>query len=99
DVKFDVVIVDRLGVLRRLYALAEAAFVGGSLVERGGHNPLEPAAFSKPILFGPNMSNFSQISGMLLESKAAVEVRDVNSLHRAAVMLLTDGNKAENMGK
>ncbi|MBW2655606.1 MAG: 3-deoxy-D-manno-octulosonic acid transferase, partial [Deltaproteobacteria bacterium] len=54
----DVVLVDKMGALSRLYALCDVAFIGGSMVGQGGHNPLEPAAFSKPVLFGPDMSDF-----------------------------------------
>ena len=58
--------VDVIGKLRNLYALADIAFIGGSLVSSGGHNPLEPAAHAKPILFGECMSDFKEISEMLI---------------------------------
>jgi len=66
----DVVIVDTIGDLRMLYALADMAFIGGSLVDRGGHNPLEPAAFSRPVLFGPEMSDFAAIAEYCLNPGA-----------------------------
>jgi 3-deoxy-D-manno-octulosonic-acid transferase len=56
------------------------AFVGGSLVPVGGHNILEPAALGVPILFGPHMFNFSEISRMILESGAGIEVRSIEQL-------------------
>jgi 3-deoxy-D-manno-octulosonic-acid transferase len=56
-----VVVIDRIGILRKLYALADVAFVGGSLVKAGGHNPLEPASVAKPVLFGPHTDDFRWI--------------------------------------
>jgi len=58
---WDVLVVDEIGPLRALFALAEIAFVGGSLADRGGHNPLEPAALGKPIVMGPSSGNFREI--------------------------------------
>ena len=58
----DVVVLDTIGELAQLYQLATAVFVGGSLVDHGGHNILEPAVFGKPILFGPHMQNFKEIA-------------------------------------
>jgi len=94
----DVMIVDTLGLLGRLYVLADIAFVGGSLVSCGGHNPLEPAAFSKPILFGPDMSDFRQISRMLLDAGGASIIEDAESLFHCVSELLGDGEKARTMG-
>ena len=67
----DAVVVDRIGVLKPLYALGAAAFVGGSLVARGGHNPLEPAAHGVPVCFGPHMENFREIARLLHRADAA----------------------------
>jgi 3-deoxy-D-manno-octulosonic-acid transferase len=71
-------LIDTMGVLGKLYAIADVAFVGGSLVAFGGHNPLEPAAFAKPIIFGPDMSDFPEISQMLLHAGGAIEVKNMN---------------------
>jgi len=95
----DVIAVDRIGVLKDLYALADTAFVGGSLVPLGGHNPLEPAAFAKPVLFGPHMSDFAVISEMLLEAGAAVQVKDEQSFYKAALDFLRSENRACEAGK
>lgn len=57
-VAFHVMLVDTLGELRNLYSISDLAFVGGSLIKRGGHNILEPVAFSTPVLTGPETSNF-----------------------------------------
>lgn len=96
---FEVIVVDAMGILRRLYALADIAFVGGSLVKRGGQNPLEPAAFAKPIIFGPDMSDFHWIAEMLIESGGGVRVADGQELFRAAMGLLTDTGRARLMGE
>ena len=53
-----------MGELLAIYHLADAVFVGGSLVPRGGHNIMEPALFEKPILFGPHMNNFREIASL-----------------------------------
>ncbi len=97
--KFDVIIVDVIGILKRLYAIADVAFVGGSLVALSGHNPLEPAAFSKPIIFGQYMSDFAHISQMLVDSGGAVQVENANSLYETIADILSDSDKARNMGE
>jgi len=99
DEKFDVIIVDVIGILKRLYAIADVAFVGGSLVDLGGHNPLEPSAFSKPIIFGQDMSAFAHISQMLVDSGGAVQVENANSLYETIADILSDNDKARNMGE
>jgi 3-deoxy-D-manno-octulosonic-acid transferase len=68
-------------------------------VKCGGHNPLEPAAFSKPILFGEDMSDFYDISNMLLEAGGAVCVKDAKDLYTAVVSLIENDQKAIEMGK
>ena len=97
--EIDVLVVDVIGILRDLYALADCAFIGGSLVPRGGHNPLEPAVFSKPIIFGPDMSNFMAVSDMLITSKGAIQVKDSKNLYTAATMLMENEEKRRTMGK
>jgi 3-deoxy-D-manno-octulosonic-acid transferase len=67
-------VIDRIGVLRKLYALADVAFVGGSLVKAGGHNPLEPASAAKAILFGPHTEDFSWICRTLENEGGAIRV-------------------------
>jgi len=71
---------DTMGELLFLYALADIAFVGGSLVPNGGHNLLEPAALGKPVLSGPNLFNFLEISAQLRNAGALGEVRDADTL-------------------
>ena len=94
----DVLIVDTIGLLKQLYAIAHIAFIGGSLVKCGGHNPLEAALFAKPILFGPDMSDFASIRHKLLDAQAALQVRDADSLYNAFIKLLKDKPYAHKMG-
>src|SRR5207342_2160368 len=70
----DVVILDTLGELALLYQLATVVFVGGSLADHGGHNILEPAAFGKPVVFGPHMQNFKEIADAFISNGAAIQV-------------------------
>ncbi|MBT3312779.1 MAG: 3-deoxy-D-manno-octulosonic acid transferase [Desulfobacterales bacterium] len=95
----DVLIIDRIGILGMLYAVADIAFIGGSLKNFGGHNPLEPAAYAKPLLFGPFMSDFVQISNMLLDSGGAMKVNDGKELFEKVSILLVDSVKADEMGR
>ena len=96
---YDVIIIDIIGILNKLYSIADVAFIGGSLVKRGGHNPLEPAAFSKPIIFGPYMSNFAEISDMLLKAGAARQVLNAADFYEVASRLLLDKKESAGMGK
>ena len=99
DEILDVLIVDTIGMLKKIYAIAHIAFIGGSLVKCGGHNPLEAALFAKPILFGPDMSDFALIHHKLLKAQAALQVHDADSLYNAFRKLLTDEPYARMMGQ
>jgi 3-deoxy-D-manno-octulosonic-acid transferase len=81
-VNADVVIVDRVGVLGDLYALATMAFVGGGFHAAGLHSVLEPAAFGAPVIFGPRHAS-SRDAGLLRDEDAAVSVSDTDSMVRA----------------
>ncbi len=72
DAAVEAVLLDTIGELRRVYSLASVAVIGGSfLTHFGGHNPLEPAALGKAIIFGPHMSNFEEIAGLFIREHAA----------------------------
>ena len=73
-------------------------FVGGSLVDPGGHNILEPAVFGKPIVFGPHMQNFAEIARAFLENDAAVQVRSARELEQALLELLGDPVRRARLG-
>jgi 3-deoxy-D-manno-octulosonic-acid transferase len=86
-----VVVIDRIGILRQWYALADVAFVGGSLVKAGGHNPLEPASAARPILFGPYTEDFRWICQTLEAAGGAFRVHDADQLAEKVIHLI--GNK------
>jgi 3-deoxy-D-manno-octulosonic-acid transferase len=94
----DVVILDSIGELAELYQVATAVFVGGSLVDHGGHNILEPAIFGKPIVFGPYMHNFKEIAGAFLANDAAVQVQSARELAEALLELVTDPVRRARLG-
>ncbi|HKH93788.1 MAG TPA: glycosyltransferase N-terminal domain-containing protein [Gemmatimonadaceae bacterium] len=85
----DVVLVDRVGVLGDLYALADLAFVGGGFHAAGLHSVLEPAAFGVPVVFGPRHAN-SRDAGLLLEARAAATASDTTSLEAVLTAWLED---------
>ena len=90
---------DTMGELLFLYALADTAFVGGSLVPNGGHNLLEPAALAKPVLSGPHLFNFLEISAMLRDAGALEEVDDAQGLALAVQRLFELPQDAWRMGQ
>jgi 3-deoxy-D-manno-octulosonic-acid transferase len=83
-----VVVVDTIGDLSALYRLCDVAYIGGSLVPKGGHNPIEPALFGKPILFGKHMDNFREIRDIFIREKAAVEAENFAALEYEVRKLL-----------
>jgi 3-deoxy-D-manno-octulosonic-acid transferase len=94
----NVLLLDSLGELAGLYGLADAVFVGGSLVPGGGHNPLEPAALRKVPVYGPSMENFSEMSGKFLAAGAAIQVKNSEELGAAWGNLLREPERAARMG-
>src|SRR6266851_2691688 len=93
-----VFLLDSLGELAGLYRLADAVFVGGSLVSGGGHNILEPASFSKVPVYGPSMENFREMSENFLTAGAAIQVKSSRDLGAAWGGLLRDPSRAARMG-
>jgi len=94
----DIVVVDTIGELAALYQVATAVFVGGSLVPTGGHNVLEPAVFGKPIVFGPHMENFREISEAFVSAGAAVQLDDEGQLETVLIDLLGDPVRRARLG-
>ena len=88
---------DTMGELLFLYALADSAFVGGSLVPNGGHNLLEPAALAKPVLSGPHLFNFLEIAAKLRDAAALEEVDDAQGLAVAVQRLFELPQDAQRM--
>jgi 3-deoxy-D-manno-octulosonic-acid transferase len=93
-----VLLLDSIGELASLYRIADGAFVGGSLVNSGGHNILEPAAFGKVPVFGPSMENFAAISSRFLEAGAAIQVESPEDAGVEWIHLLKDPAKMSRMG-
>jgi len=93
-----VFILDKVGQLIYFYAIADIVFVGGSLIKKGGHNILEPASLNKPILFGPYMFNFRDISDLFLSNKAAIMVHNQEDLKRSITDLLNNPRQADELG-
>jgi 3-deoxy-D-manno-octulosonic-acid transferase len=98
DAATPVMLVDSVGELAALYASADVAFVGGSLVPIGGHNLLEPAALGVPVLTGPYHSNGRDVARLLLEQGAALQVVDARELGAALVRLLADPKERRRIG-
>jgi 3-deoxy-D-manno-octulosonic-acid transferase len=98
DPRCDVVILDTIGELAQLFQIATAVFVGGSLVDAGGHNILEPAVFGKPIVFGPHMQNFAEIARTFLDNGAAIQVRSDRELESVLLELLGDPVRRASLG-
>ena len=94
-----VYILDTIGRLNDAYAVATLVFIGGSLVPHGGQNPIEPASFEKPVIFGPHMSNFRAIAAVLLDSGGAVQVKDARELLDKARALLKDPQAGLALGR
>ncbi|MBV7495788.1 lipid IV(A) 3-deoxy-D-manno-octulosonic acid transferase [Pseudomonas sp. PDM24] len=90
---------DTMGELLFLYALADSAFVGGSLVPNGGHNLLEPAALAKPVLSGPHLFNFLEIAAQLRSAGALAEVDDAEGLALAVQRLFELPSDAQRMAE
>ena len=90
---------DTMGELLFLYAVADSAFVGGSLVPNGGHNVLEPAALGKPVLSGPHLFNFLEIAALLREAGALEEVDDAPGLAVAVQRLFELPQDAQRMAE
>ncbi|MDG6774303.1 3-deoxy-D-manno-octulosonic acid transferase [Thiomicrorhabdus sp. ZW0627] len=89
---------DRIGKLMALFAHAEMVIMGGSFVPKGGHNILEPAAFAKPIITGPDMSDFEDELALLKEHQGIVQTQDYNELKATLQTLMNDPEKAQNLG-
>jgi 3-deoxy-D-manno-octulosonic-acid transferase len=92
-----IVLLDSIGELASIYSLASVAFVGGSLVPAGGHNPLEPAQFGVPVVMGPHYANFRAMTEDLLAHEA-IRIAQKTDLAQALIELLQDRRSADWMG-
>ena len=94
-----VLLLDSIGELASLYRCADGVFVGGSLVESGGHNILEPAAFGKIPVFGPSMENFSEMASRFVSAGAAVQVESPEDAGVAWIGFFREPERARAMGE
>ena len=94
----DVYLGNTMGELALLYAASDIAFVGGSLVPFGGQNILEPCALGVPVLFGPHMFNFEEISQLLVDANAGIRVQDTKQLAEQISNLIDHPNKRDHIG-
>ncbi|MDP7537363.1 MAG: lipid IV(A) 3-deoxy-D-manno-octulosonic acid transferase [Methylococcales bacterium] len=99
DQRTDVYVADTMGELRMIYAGADIAFVGGSLVPHGGQNALEAAAVGVPIMFGPYMMNFKEITRGLLAVEGACQCSDETAVEQQLYRLINDAEKRQQMVK
>jgi len=94
----EVLLLDSLGELAQVYALASVVFVGGSLVPSGGHNILEPAVAGKAVVVGPHMDNFQEIADQFRSESALVQVASADDLGREVSALLLDEERRRALG-
>ncbi|MDD5436086.1 MAG: 3-deoxy-D-manno-octulosonic acid transferase [Candidatus Omnitrophica bacterium] len=92
-------ILDTIGRLSDFYSIATIVFVGGSLIKHGGQNPIEPAIYEKPIVFGQYMFNFKNIAEAFLAKEAAVRIDNAGELVPALYNLLADEKKRLEAGR
>lgn len=93
-----VVLLDSMGELASLFPLADIVFIGGSLARRGGHNLLEPATCSKPIVAGPHLENFAAMAEEFRVAGAIMEIQNAAELARAVKRLIDDPRLRHNLG-
>ena len=93
-----VLLLDTIGELSGLFAIADVVFIGGTLPHRGGHNILEPAFFAKPVIVGPHMENFRDIADQFRSADACVEIADASELSSAVERLLDAPCQAQEIG-
>ena len=94
-----VLLVDTLGEVINLYAVSDLIFVGGSLVPVGGHNPIEASLVGKPVLFGPHVHNFREISDKLVRAGAGISVQNAIELEKTCQLLLEEPARGRAMGQ
>jgi 3-deoxy-D-manno-octulosonic-acid transferase len=95
----DLLLLDTFGDLAGIYRYATVAFVGGSLVPNGGHNPIEPAAAGAPVCFGPSMSNFREIAAAFLRQGAAEQVRSAAEVASFAESMFGDSARRDHFSR
>ena len=95
----EIMIVDTLGEMLKLYALSDLVFVGGSLVDIGGHNILEAALLKKPVMYGSHMQNFKEIARLVRAAHAGLQVKNTDELYRQMRILIENPDEATRIGE
>lgn len=95
----DIVLLDTIGELGKIYSLGTIIYVGGSLVARGGHNILEPAAHGKPILVGPHMFNFKDTYSLFSKREACITVQDAETLAEKILYVVSSAEVCQRMSQ
>jgi len=93
------ILVDVFGKLQSIYSISDICYVGGSIVDKGGQNPIEPAGYGRPVLFGKNMDNFKTESEILLKYKGALIVSDAEDLCNNIRKFICDRKFLEDVGR
>ncbi len=94
----DLILIDEMGLLATSYAICDLAFIGGSLLPFGGHNPLEPAMFGKPVLFGPHMTDFLEVADLLMDEKGGLRVETASQIQANLEKILENPGLSDQMG-
>lgn len=97
--KIDILILNTIGELAQIYSLADLVFVGGSMIGKGGHNILEPAAQGKLVFFGQDMSNFKDSRDLLLENKTGIQVKNYEQLKEKMAYYLNNQKQLFKIGQ
>lgn len=95
----DIIFLNTIGVLGKAYAFCSFAFVGGSLVPRGGHNLLEPAMFGKPVFFGPHMTDFREMAQLFIQGKGGIQVENEKALAGELKKMLRNSDHCARTGQ
>lgn len=99
ETAYDILVLDQMGILRRLYQLADVVFMGGSFVPHGGQNPIEPACFKKAVLYGPHVFNFQKVYETLAHDEGAVQVAGEDELEKVIERLLQHPQERNRTGQ
>jgi 3-deoxy-D-manno-octulosonic-acid transferase len=97
-IKSQILLGDSMGEMMSYFAVSDIVFMGGSLSNTGGHNMLEPASISKPIIFGQNVFNFAEISSDLLLQQGAIQVQNADELFEKIITLINDKEQRKTLG-
>jgi 3-deoxy-D-manno-octulosonic-acid transferase len=96
--KSQILLGDSMGEMLSYFTVSDIVFMGGSLSNTGGHNMLEPASIAKPIIFGPNVFNFAEISSDLLSQQGAIQVQNSDELFEKIITLMNDKEQRKTLG-